>query len=147
MVECRWRRLCGCRLEFGGATFRGYLAQLRVVKGVAVIIAHHKLADVLILGVGGCLFRDEMRESAGFLFLGKLEAACIKHLLGETSGSGVGAGTKVDIHGVRAPAAKDIGDIFAHAGAEESGGSPCAKRASIDEFWWDASEIFATVCG
>jgi len=51
MVECRWGRLFGCRFEFGGATLRGYLAQLRVVKGVAVIVVHHKLADVLILGI------------------------------------------------------------------------------------------------
>jgi len=50
----------------------------------------------------------------------------------------VGAGAELDIHGVRVPAAKDFGDIFAHAGAEESGGSPGVKLASIDEFWRDA---------
>jgi len=87
-----------------------------------------------------------MTESACLLFFGKLVATCVEHLFGEASGSGVGAGMKVDIHGVRAPAAEDFGDIFAHAGTEESGGSPRVKRASIDEFWWDASAIFATVC-
>ena len=87
-----------------------------------------------------------MRESAGLLFFSKLVATCVEHLFGEASGSCVGTGTKVDIHGVRAPAAEDFGDIFAHAGTEESGGSPCAKRVSIDEFWWDASAIIATVC-
>jgi len=51
MVECRWRPLFGCGLKLGGATFRSYFAQLRVVKGVAVIIAHQELADVLILGI------------------------------------------------------------------------------------------------
>jgi len=142
MVECRWRALFGCSLEFGGVTLRGHSAQLRVVKGVAVIDVHHKLADVLILGIGCCLFRDETRESACLLFFGKLVATCFEHLFGETSGSSVGAGTKVDINGVRAPAAKDFGSIFADAGTEESGGSPCAKRSSIDGFWWDASALF-----
>jgi len=147
MVECRWRPLFGYGLEFGGATLRGYSAQFRVVKSVAVILVHHKLADVLILGIGCCLFRDEMRESACLLFLGELVPTCIEHLLGEASGSSVGAGTKVDIHGLRAPVAKDSGSIFADAGTEEGGGSPRAKRLSIDEFWWDASAIFAKVCG
>jgi len=77
MVECRWRPLFGCGLEFGGATLRGYFAQLRVVKGVAVIIVHQKLNDVLILGIGCCLFRDEMREGACLLFGSKLVATCV----------------------------------------------------------------------
>jgi len=85
---------------------------------------YHKLADALILGVRWRLFRDEMRESACLLFLGKLVATCIEHLFGEASGSSAGAGTKVDIHGIRASAAEDFGDIFAHAGTNESGGPP-----------------------
>ena len=52
MVECRWGCLFGCSFEFGGATLRGYAAQLRVIKVVTVIVVHHKLADVLILGIG-----------------------------------------------------------------------------------------------
>jgi len=52
----------------------------------------------------------------------------------EASGSCVGTGAKVDIHGVRAPAAKDLGDIFAHAGTEEGSGSPSAKRAALMSF-------------
>jgi len=53
----------------------------------------------------------------------------------------------VDIHGVRAPAAEDLGGIFADTSTEEGGGSPCVKRSSIDEFWWDASAVLATFCG
>jgi len=49
--ERRWRRLFRCGLDFDGATFRGQEAQLRVVEGVTVVIVHHELADVLILGV------------------------------------------------------------------------------------------------
>jgi len=49
MVERRWRHLFGCGLDFGGTTFR---AHFRVVEGVAVVVVHHELADVLILGVG-----------------------------------------------------------------------------------------------
>jgi len=60
-----------------------------------------------------------MGESACLLFGSKLVATCVEHLFGEASGSSMGAGTKVDIHGIRAPAAEDFGDIFAHAGAEE----------------------------
>jgi len=74
-------------------------------------------------------------------------STCVKHLLGEASGSCVGAGGKVEISGIRMPAAEDLGDIFAHASTEESSGSPSAKRSGIDEFWWDASVIFAAVCG
>ena len=59
----------------------------------------------------------------------------------------MGAGTNVDIHGVQAPAVEDLGGIFADASTEESGGSPCAKRSSIDKLWWDVSVIFAEVCG
>jgi len=121
--------------------------RLWVVKGVAVTIAHHELADVLVLGIGCCLFRDEMRESACLLFGSKLVATCFEHLLGEASGSGVGAGAKINIHGVRAPAAEDLGGIFADASTEEGGGSPCAERSSIDKLRWDASGIFAEVCG
>jgi len=108
---------------------------------------HHELADVLILGIGCCLFRDEMRESACLLFGSKLVATCFEHLLGEASGSSVGAGAKTDIHGIRAPAAEDLGGVFADASTEESGGSPCAERSSIDKLRWDASAIFAEVCG
>ena len=72
MVECRRRLLFRGGLKFGGATFRGYFAQLRVVKGVAVIIVHQELTDVLILGIGLCLFRDEMRKGACLLFGSKL---------------------------------------------------------------------------
>jgi len=52
MVECRWRRLFGSGLELCGATLRGQWAQLWVIEGVAVVVVHHKLADVLILGIG-----------------------------------------------------------------------------------------------
>jgi len=146
MVECRWRPLFGCGLKLGGAIFRGYFALLGVGKHVTVIIVHHKLADAL-LGIGCCLFRDEMRESACLLFGSKLVATCLEHLLGEASGSSVGAGAMVDIHGVRVPAAEDLGGVVADASTEESGGSPCAERLSIDKLWWDASAIFAEVCG
>ena len=52
MVECRWRPLFGCGLKFGWATLRAESAQLRVFKGVTIIIVHQELTDVLILGIG-----------------------------------------------------------------------------------------------
>jgi len=64
MVERRWRHLFRCGLDFDGATFRGQEAHFRVVEGVFVIVVQHELADVLILGVGQCLFWDKMGESA-----------------------------------------------------------------------------------
>ena len=115
MVECRWRPLFGCGLKLGGATFRGYCAQFRVVKGVAVIVVHQKLTDVLILGVGWCLFRDEMRKGACLLVGSKLVSTGVEHLFGEASGSSVGAGANVNVHGVGAPSAEDLGGIFADA--------------------------------
>jgi len=77
MVECRWRPLFGCGLKLCGATFRGYFVQFRVVKGVAVIVVHQELADVLVLGVAGCLFRDKMRKGACLLVGSKLVATCV----------------------------------------------------------------------
>jgi len=81
------------------------------------------------------------------LLRSKLVATGVEHLLGEASGGCVGGYAKVEINGVRTPAAEDLGGIFAHAGTEESCGSPSAKRSCIDEFWWDASAIFAAICG
>jgi len=88
-----------------------------------------------------------MRKSACLLFLSKLVATYIKHLFGEASGSSVGAGTNIDINGVRAPSAGDLGGVFADTSTEEGGGSFCVKRSSIDKLWWDASFIFAEVGG
>jgi len=88
-----------------------------------------------------------MRKSACLLFLSKLVSTGVEHLFGEASGGSVGAGANVDIHGIRVPSAEDLGGIFADAGTEESSGSPCAKRSSIDKLRRDASFIFAKVCG
>jgi len=63
-----------------------------------------------------------MRKSACLLFLSKLVATCVEHLFGEASGCSVGAGANMDIHGIRAPVAEDLGGIFADASTEESGG-------------------------
>jgi len=108
---------------------------------------HHTLVDALVLGVSFCPFRREVRKCARLLLGSKLVATGVQHLLGKVSGSCGGAGVEVKIHGVRVPMAEDLGEIFAHAGAEEGGGSPSAERSSIDEFWWDASAIFAAVGG
>jgi len=148
MVECRWWRLVGRGLDFDWRTsFGGQYAHLRVIEGVAVVVVHHELADVLILGVSFCFFGHKVRKCASFLFGSKIVATGVQHLLGKASGGSIGAGVEVEINGVRAPAAEDLGDVFAQTGTEEGGGSPSAKRSGFDEFWWDVSAIFAAVGG
>jgi len=74
-----------------------------------------------------------MRKCACLLFGSKLISTGVEHLFGEASGGSVGAGANVDIHGIGAPSAEDLGGIFADASTEESSGSAGAKRSSIDK--------------
>ena len=59
-----------------------------------------------------------MRKSAGNLDWSEFVAPCGHHQIGVALCKGVGASPKVNMHGVGAPAAEDLYNVFVHSSAE-----------------------------
>ena len=93
-----------------------------IVKSVRILWILHELGGVLSM-VGLIEFRgEEMRESALDLFRGEFVAARFDHSGRVPGREGEGTRAEVEINGVGAPAAEDLGNIFADPRAEEGGG-------------------------
>ena len=89
---------------------------------VRIVWVLHELGGVLSM-VGLIEFRwEEMRERALSLFRGEFVAARFDHSGRVPGREGEGTRAKVEINGVGAPAAEDLGDVFADPRAEEGGG-------------------------